>query len=101
MAKQPKTRKGTTPQSYAPTTPPQAQAGHDFTLQAVMEMQKTLGAIGNKVDTVDKRVDDMSTELAKHGKWIFAANVVLAISVFGFGWVLTIIWDVIKGKFGI
>jgi hypothetical protein len=33
--------------------PRHAQAGHDFTLQAVMEMQKTLGDLSGKVERLN------------------------------------------------
>lgn len=48
------------PSSLPQTSPPDfAQPGHDFTLQAVMEMQRSLTALGTKVDRLlDDRKED-------------------------------------------
>ena len=54
MAKAPRQEFGTgsTPSSFPAVTPSFPQHGHDFTLQAVMEMQRTLGELRGKVDTM-------------------------------------------------
>jgi hypothetical protein len=39
-----------TPKSFPETPPRFQQHGHDFTLQAVMEMQKSLGDLSSKTD---------------------------------------------------
>lgn len=40
----------TTPTSFPETTPRYAQSGHDFTLQAVIEMQRSIGELSAKTD---------------------------------------------------
>ena len=40
-----------TPTAFPETTPPRyTQPTHDFTLQAIMELQKTVGQLGTKVE---------------------------------------------------
>ena len=49
-----------TPTSYPEITPPRhAQHTHDFTLQAIMELQKTVGQLGTKVERL---IDDVKEQ---------------------------------------
>lgn len=72
MAKQPATSRSEDPppKSFA-ETPASYTANHDWTLQIVMEMQKTLGGLDAKmdravsdVDKVSKQVDQISHRMA-------------------------------------
>jgi hypothetical protein len=63
MASRPKpeaSAQGTEPKSFPATTPPAyAQPGHDFTLQAVMEMHKTIGEL---VARTDRLIADVKSQ---------------------------------------
>jgi hypothetical protein len=54
--RQPQAAEEAPPQSFAQTTPEYAQPSHDFTLQAVMQVQRTLGEIDQKLDTVRDQI---------------------------------------------
>jgi len=78
------------------TTPTFAQPGHDFTLQAVMELQKSVGSMSAKIDRVIEDVKDHGAELTgisrKINFFLGGATVVGAIA----GIVITIVvsnWD--------
>jgi hypothetical protein len=72
VAKAPRQEFGTgTPSSFPTVTPPFPQHGHDFTLQAVMEMQRTLGELCGKVDR-------MAEDLKSQGNKIDAVRLTLA-----------------------
>lgn len=102
MADQQKQPDSETPQQFpSVTTPRPNQATHDFTLQAVMEMQKTLGGVCAQLDRIDSEIQRTADDVSKHGRWIFAANVVIVIAVGVFGWVLNMIWEIVKARFGI
>jgi hypothetical protein len=63
MASRPKpeaSAQGTEPKSFPATTPPSySQPGHDFTLQAVMEMQKNVGEL---VARTDRLISDVKSQ---------------------------------------
>jgi hypothetical protein len=90
----------TTPTRFPETTPALTR-DDSFTLQAVMDMQKTLGGVAKQIDSLDARVSKMSDEVSKHGKWIFAANVVLLIALGLIGFFAKVLWDIAKVKFGL
>lgn len=74
MARAPRTdaSKETTPTSFAETTPPKfAQPGHDFTLQAVIEMQKSIGELSAKTDR-------LISDVKSHGEKIDGIRLTLA-----------------------
>jgi hypothetical protein len=94
-------------EDVAPGAPPEIQGprsgqpGHDFTLQAVMEMQRTLGGLENKIDNVDRHLTAIAADVSKHGKWIYAATVVAVLTLGGFGFLAKVMWDIVKAKMGI
>jgi hypothetical protein len=55
----------TAPPPRSDTLPPPAQAGHDFTLQAIMEMQKTLGQFTAKIDRLVEDSGKLTTRLGE------------------------------------
>ncbi len=74
MARTPRqdSQKEITPTSFPETTPPRfAQPGHDFTLQAVIEMQRSIGELAAKTDRLiadvksqGDKVDGIRTTIA-------------------------------------
>lgn len=87
MARTPRSepQKETTPQSFPETQPPKfAQPGHDFTLQAVIEMQKSIGELCAKTDRLiadvkshGEKIDKIRMTLA----WVAGGAAVTAVIV--------------------
>jgi hypothetical protein len=74
MARPPRqdNQKDTTPTSFPETTPPAyAQPGHDFTLQAVIQMQKSIGELCAKTDR-------LISDVKSHGDKIDGIRLTLA-----------------------
>ena len=70
------------PTSFAETTPRFAQQGHDFTFQAVIEMQRSIGELSAKTDRL---VSDVKSQGEKiDGVRIRLAWVAGAAAVVGF-----------------
>ena len=74
----------TVPPSFAETTPRVAQPGHDFTLQAVVEMQRSIGELVAKTDRLitdvksqGDKIDSVRMKLA----WIAGATAVVGFLV--------------------
>lgn len=60
------------PTSFPETTPPRfSQPGHDFTLQAVIEMQKSIGELSAKTDR-------LISDVKSHGDKIDGIRLTLA-----------------------
>ena len=60
-----------TPGQLPQTTPPDySQRGHDFTLQCVVELQKSVGAMGAKIDRLVTDVGDHGKEISGISKKI-------------------------------
>lgn len=101
------TRKGQASETGTPpaTTPtgatPAYGSDHNFTLQTIMEVQKTLGGLVKQIDGLDKNVNKLSDDVSKHGKWIFAANAVVLIALGILGFLAKILWDIAKVKLGV
>ncbi len=72
--------KDTTP-SQLPQTTPQNYPGPDysFTLQAIMEMQKTLGQLTQAVTTLTEETKDNSTKIETISHQVYAAKVVVIV----------------------
>ena len=73
---------------------------HSFTLQAIMDVQKTLGTLDGKlgalVDRLDKlenRVSGLDDKLSGVTHKLYAAGVVLAIALAMGGFLLNKSWD--------
>jgi hypothetical protein len=90
MASKPRSEQGrdTTPPSFAEVTPSRqaSGAGHDFTLQAVMEMQRTLGELCGKVERMGadlksqgEKLDGVRLTLARVGGGIAVLVVVVGL----------------------
>lgn len=68
---------------------------HSFTLQAVMEMQKSMGALETSVNNLATQIssqkqsmDDLKTKVGTIEKNMYAAWVILAIAIVAGGWML-------------
>ena len=71
------------PQIYAETPPPRyAQHGHDFTLQAVMELQKSVGELGVKIDRLMSDQKSHGDKLDKVRQWVAAVTGGITVIVF-------------------
>ena len=104
MAKQPRHAAGDTVPGALPDTPTPryAQQGHDFTLQAVMEMQKSLGQLSANVDHLisDVKAHGEKLEAIRHQsafmKGGMAASVFFITAIIGItGWILNTKWDAV------
>ncbi len=86
----------TNPQTFPSVLPPNyPSANYDFTLQAVMEMQKAVGQLCSSVESLkdhgkdsDRKLDEISTKLNAvatelHGAKIGGKVLLWVISVFG------------------
>jgi hypothetical protein len=90
MVRAPKDVGANVPTSFPETTPRNfAQPGHDFTLQAVMEMQRTLGEISSKVDRVvadvkshGDKLDTIRSQISfvKGALWVLGSMMAVAIA---------------------
>jgi hypothetical protein len=78
------------PTSFPETTPRgYAQPGHDFTLQAVMEIQRTLGEMSSKLDRVvtdvkshGEKLDTIRSQISfvRGVLWVLGALLAIAIA---------------------
>ncbi len=74
------TERPETPPTFAETTPSRyPMADYSFTLQAVMELQKTVGQLTERIDTLIKRVDQQGPKLSSISHQIYAAWAVLVV----------------------
>lgn len=78
-----------------PSSVPSPNVDHSFTLQAVMEMQKSIGALDASVKSLTEAtsalrasVTDVKDKVSKIEKTIYAAGVVLVIGLAAGGWML-------------
>ena len=55
--------KESVPTNFAETNPRQVQHGHDFTLQVVMEMQRSIGELASKTDRLISDVKSQGDKL--------------------------------------
>ena len=90
----------TNPTQFPETTPAYTR-DDSFTLQAIMDIKGTLGGLVKQIDSLEVSVEKMATDVSKHGKWIFAANAVLLISLGILGFLAKVLWDIAKVKLGI
>lgn len=88
-----------TPASMPEGTPSLASpTDHSFTLQAVMEMNKSLGVLGEKVErlsgdisSLDKRIDGFGEKLEKVRHWQTMATTAIVV----IGGIAGLIWTLI------
>lgn len=75
---------------------------HDsFVMQWMMTMQATLGGLVKHVDSMDKKLDRVADEVAKHGRWIYAASVVVVLGVSVLGFLVKALWDIATATLGV
>lgn len=91
------------PQTGATGTPTPHQPGHDFTLQTIMELQKSVGSLESKIDGLREaqtntlnRTDKALDKLEKIDKKVYAALVVLVIFSGITGWMINKAYDLSK-----
>lgn len=80
--------------------PPPTMLDHSFTLQAVMELQKSTGQLTNAVENLvreinkqDAAIQDLNTKVSGLSHKIYAASVVLGIMVLVGGFFVNKAWD--------
>lgn len=103
MAARRHSNQDTTPAAPQAGTPSPVFSGHQdhsFTLQAVMEMQKSLGqltgeitALTNSVDKLDTKVSKLDEKLSGVTHKVYAAGVVISILVLVGGFFVNKAWD--------
>ena len=79
---------GTPPASTPQGVTPAYSGDHSFTLQATMEMQKTLGKLENAVTSLVISEKETKDKLGRIEKIIYAAGVVLLVVLGIGGWML-------------
>ncbi len=90
------------PPSFANVAPPHYQADHSFTLQAVMELQKSNGQLTEAVNSLrtvilkqEAKLDKLDENLSTIKQKLYAAGVVLAIIVTIGGFLINKTWDLL------
>src|SRR5579863_3029315 len=86
------------PQRMAETTPPEYPS-RDYafpTLQAVIEMQKTLGQLGQAIHTLTEQVKDNDKKLDKIALVVYSAGAVIAVLGTIGGFIVKGAWDLIE-----
>lgn len=91
------------PQTGATGTPTHHQPGHDFTLQTIMELQKSVGGLESEIRALREaqtntlnRTDKACDKLENVDKKLYAAGIVLLIVLGVAGWMLNIAYDLSK-----
>lgn len=91
------------PQTGATGQPTPHQPGHDFTLQGVMELQRTVGNLESEIRGLREaqtntlnRTEKACEKLESVDKKLYAAGVVLVVVLGIAGWMLNIAYDLSK-----
>lgn len=91
-----------TPAGSAPSPPPEQQPtppplslDQSFTLPTIMTMQSQLGGIVKQLEHIEKKMDEVSHDVKKHGQWIFAANALLFVILATMTFLAPRIWDLL------
>jgi hypothetical protein len=87
----------TAPTSFPATAPPQS-LDQSFTLPTIMTMQSQLGGIVKQLEHIEKKMDDVSADVKVHGRWIFAANAVLAVMIAVVAFLAPRVWDLLVAR---
>ena len=66
---------------------------HSFTLQAIMENQRTLGELKGSMDTLKASVDAQGKKLEKHGNIIAVATGAVSVAIVVASFVIDKLWD--------
>lgn len=94
-----------TPGAEPSVTPPfSGSHDHSFTLQAIMELQKSNGQVSADIKTLTASIDKLSGKVEKIEDKVsavthklYAAGVVLAILLVVGGWIINKAWDMAAG----
>lgn len=76
----------TSPQSFPEVTPRQVQHGHDFQLQVIMEMQRSLGELSSDVKRLSgdmKYMGEKVDALRMRFAWVTGAAAVVGFLIAG------------------
>ncbi|MCK7458473.1 hypothetical protein [Idiomarina aminovorans] len=91
------------PQTGATGTPTHHQPGHDFTLQTIMELQKSVGSLESEIKGLREaqtntlnRTEKACDKLESVDKKLYAAGIVLVIVLGIAGWMLNVAYDLSK-----
>lgn len=60
-----------------------------------MNMQHTLGGIEKQLENLDKKMDKISADVEKHGRWVYAANAIGVIVLAVISFLASKIWDLL------
>ncbi|MFU8789879.1 MAG: hypothetical protein ACNA7G_12690 [Methylobacter sp.] len=88
------------PRDFPNVPPSSPMIDHSFTLQAVMEMQRSIGQLteainqlGRSVDTLDNRTKSVEEEVSKVNTRLAIAAAILALLLVAGGYVIDKVWD--------
>jgi|GEM_PF-3641616 len=91
------------PESLPTSTPSVTSSDHSFTLQAVMDLQRSAGALTSAVNALTKSQKDLSKKIERVEERLsgvthklYAAGVVLVLALSVSGWVLNASWGLLK-----
>ena len=92
------------PGGYSAGPPTNVGADHSFTLQAIMDLAKSMGQVVESINGMSKRIDDLSGRIEKLEEKVssithklYAAGIVMAISVAVGGFVINKASDLAVG----
>lgn len=83
------------------TSPAYGAGDHSFTLQAIMEMQKTLGELKASIDTQKSSIDGLKTKVDDLVGWknmSFGGAAVLGAIIAAFAFIVGKTWDYVSTK---
>jgi len=88
------------PRDFPNVPPSSPMIDHSFTLQAVMEMQRSIGQLteainqlGRSVGTLDNRTKSVEEEVSKVNTKLAIAAAILALLLVAGGYVIDKVWD--------
>ena len=88
-----------TPKDFPQTTPPPQPLDYSFTLQAVMELQKSTGQLKESIDQLRKAVEGHGDQLNTISHRLYAAAVVIAVLIALGAFFLDKMWDTLVELF--
>ena len=99
----------TTPEGITATsTPTSPQLDHSFTLQAVMELQKSVGELTSTINGVkesinrqERKLESMEEKLSAISHKVYAALAIALLLVTLSGYILDKAWDIVAKDFSI
>lgn len=63
-----------------------------------MTMQSQLGAIDKQLENIEKQLGEIGKDVKGHGKWIYAANALMAVVVAIIAFLAPRLWDLLVAK---